>query len=293
MRKLKAGIIDKLIKAKVTGAEIDFLLWLSHHQNEEGKVRGVYYKDVVADLYISYQTFYNVKKSLAEKRIIEVSKDSRFYDDWEIQILDNDFSGEELQPGRTTDSYLNTGLDIFYRREFYTMKANEKLMTMLYVKIAGAGSPNYHIGTAKFFEKYTKLLCVTKRTLQNYLTGIRRWFSIGIKDRTYWINPLRKKVYRENGRSDKSERAGQIAGSLCRRFRLEEAGKAYAAIKSLAEQYTYKVRIDLEPALMEALRDHLIHINGSILPRRWRRRRINEKYLHQLLLERLPEGAYA
>ena len=118
MRKLKSVIIDKLIETKATGAEIDFLLWLSHHQNEEGKVRGVYYKDVATGLHISYQTFYNVKKSLAEKRIIEVSKDSRFYDDWEIQILDNDFSGEELQPGRTTDSYLNTGLDIFYRREF-------------------------------------------------------------------------------------------------------------------------------------------------------------------------------
>ena len=41
MRKLKEKVIDKLIAAKATSAEVDFVVWLSHHQDASGLVRGV------------------------------------------------------------------------------------------------------------------------------------------------------------------------------------------------------------------------------------------------------------
>ena len=223
MRKLKEKVIDKLIAAKATSAEVDFVVWLSHHQDASGLVRGVYYRDICDDLHIlSPQTFYNVKNSLEAKGIIEVCKDDSWHGDWDVRILDNDFSNEDFRPGKIQGSYLNMGLSVFYSREFFGMKANEKLMTMLYIKIAGVGSPNYHIGTALFFQKYTALFGVKERTLRDYLKGIRRFFSIGIKDRKYWISPLRKKVNRESGTTDRAERVKQVAGSLCRRFRLDE-----------------------------------------------------------------------
>lgn len=292
MRKLKAEIIDKLIEVKATGAEIDFLIWLSRHQNDAGLVRGVYYKNVAEDMQLSYQTFYNVMRSLERKEIISVTKDDIYRGDWDIRILDNDFSDQELQPGVRTENYLNTGLQVFYSREFFGMKANEKLMTMLYIKIAGAGSPNYHIGVENFFEKYTRLFGIKKRTLQNYLTGIRKFFAIGIKGRQYWINPLRKKVYAgSDSRTDRQERIKQVSGSLCRRFRLQEPQKACEALTELIQQYYYAAKEDLELYFTAAVKDHLAMVNGEVDPHKWKKRKINQKLLHKLFREQLPAGA--
>ncbi len=292
MRKLKAEIIDKLIAARATGAEIDFVIWLSHYQNEEGLVRGVYYRDAASELRMSYQTFYNVKRSLEEKGVIAVEKDERYHGDWDIRIVGNDFSGEDLAPGKPAHNYLSTGNDVFYSREFYEMKANEKLMTMLYIKIAAAGSPSYHIGTGKFFDKYTRLFGVGKRTLQNYLTGIKRFFAVGVKDREYWINPLRRKTGKGCASTDKAERAKQVARGLCRRFKLEEAQKAYQDLKELVEQYTYQVgrAADLELVLTEAVGRVLAVINGSVRPEKWRRRKISGRHVHKVMRECLPES---
>lgn len=288
MRKLKAEIIDKLIAARATGAEIDFVIWLSHYQNDAGLVRGVHYKDACEELQMAPQTFYNVKESLQRKGIIEVQKDASFYTgDWNIHILDNDFSGE-LRPGKSLPSYLNTGLDVFYNQEFYALKAAEKLMTMLYIKISGAGSPNYHVGTEHFYEKYTRLFGVQKRTLQNYLTSIRRFFAIGIKNREYWISPLRSKVKKENTLTDRSERVKQACRSICRRFKLQEAGQA---VSSLMEKYVYNVRIDPEPYFQESIIDLLSRRNYSTDPKRWTLREINIKYLHKIFREHLPDAA--
>lgn len=286
MRKLKAQITDNLIAAKATSAEIDFVLYLSHYQNDAGIVRGVYYQDVCEALSISPQTFYNVKKSLEEKGIIRVAKN--FYADWDIQIVGNDFSECELHPGKPADNYLNTSLDIFYNQEFYQMKANEKLMAMLYVRIAGAGSPNYHIGTAHFYDKYTKLFGVKKRTLQDYLSGIKKFFAIGVKNREYWISPLRKKAGKTNALTDKAERAKQIGNSICRRFRLEEAKKAYKAVKELTEQYTYSVKGDIEYHISNAVQEVLCRINNTTEPPKWKKRLMNQKLLHKVFLELLP-----
>lgn len=288
MRKLKAEIIDKLIAVRATSAEIDFVIWLSHYQNDAGLVRGVHYKDVCKELQMAPQTFYNVKESLQRKGIIEVQKDASFYaGDWNIRILDNDFSGE-LRPGKSLPNYLNTGLDVFYNQEFYLLKAAEKLMTMLYIKISGVGSPNYHVGTEHFYEKYTRLFGVQKRTLQNYLTGIRRFFAIGIKNREYWISPLRRKVKKENAPTDRSERVKQACRSICRRFRLQEAGQA---VSSLMEKYVYNVRIDPEPYFEESIVDLLSRRNYSTDPKRWTLREINIKYLHKIFREHLPDAA--
>ncbi|MBO5094450.1 MAG: hypothetical protein J6C33_08855 [Lachnospiraceae bacterium] len=292
MRKLKAEIIDKLIEVRATGSEVDFLIWLSHYQNDAGFVRGVYYRNTTEDLHISFQTFYNAMRGLERKGIISVTKDELYRGDWDIRILNNDFSDQELRQGGHAENYLNTGLSVFYSREFFDMKANEKLMTMLYIKIAGAGSPNYHIGTEKFFEKYTEIFGVKKRALQNYLTGIKRFFSIGIKKREYWINPLRKKVCNQNNaETDRSEYVKQIAGSLCRRFRLQEPQKAYKAVTELASQYYYTIKKDIGIYLTDTVKAYLLMINGDADPHKWKVRKINQKLLHRLLREQLPAGA--
>lgn len=292
MRKLKGSVIDKLIEQKLTSAEVDFVVWLSRFKDVTGLVRGVYYKDICSDLHISSpQTFYNIKNSLEEKGILEISKNENCHGDWDIRIRGNDFSQEDVRQGGKIQNYLNMGLSVFYRQEFYQMKANEKLMTLLYLKIAHVGSPNYHIGTQQFFKKYTSLFGVTERTLRNYLTGIKKFFAVGIRNREYWISPLRKKVHKDDTTTDKSERIKQVAGSLCRRFRLD-AVHAYATVHDLLDQYTYAVSIDLEPIFMASIRDLLIRRNHNCTDRlKWKRRDIHEKYLHKIFREHLPDWA--
>ena len=82
-----------MIKANVTSKEIDFLLYIARFQNEYGIIKGIYYRDIMDYIHVSHQTFYDCKKSLEEKGIIECVKNS--YYDWDIVILDNNFKGKE------------------------------------------------------------------------------------------------------------------------------------------------------------------------------------------------------
>ena len=114
MRKLRDKVIDKLIAAKATSAEVDFVVWLSRYQDVSGLVRGVHYRDICTDMQIaSPQTFYNIKKSLEEKGIINISKNEACHGDWVIRILDNDFSAEDYKKGQKRESYLNMGFSVF------------------------------------------------------------------------------------------------------------------------------------------------------------------------------------
>lgn len=294
MQKLKGSVIDKLVEIRATGAEINFILYISHYQDNTGMVRGVYYKSVCEGaLFESSGTFYAAKDGLEEKGIIWAKQN--FHGDWDIKILDNDFSGQENGPGQSMDNYLNTELSIFKEKEFLKMKAREKLLAMLCIKIAGAGSPNYHIGTEAFYAKYTKLFGVKKRALQNYLTSLRKYFAIGIKDRQYWISPLRKKVQKKYvGKiTDKECRAQHIAERLCRRNKLADKNKTYINLKKLIEQYYYVLGdMETESLLERAVNICLSQKNGNINPKRWKNRLLNIKFVHKVFGE-LKEAAYA
>lgn len=296
MRKLKASILDNLIRERVTSSEIDLVIWLSHYQNDEGLVRGVHYQSVCEELNIAFQTFYNAKNRLEDKKIIEVTES--YPGDYDIRIVGNSFAGVDLRPGKSAENYINTGLPVFYSKDFFTLCAKEKLLTMLFIKMARAGGRSYRIGTTNFFNKYTMLFGVKKRTLQNYITKIRTFFSIGIKDKKYWITPKKKVEAFPDTRepleqpTDRSERSKQISRSICRRFRLEGINEAYSGIRELIEQYTYRVKIDLELIFTECVKELLIRTNMSADPHRWKRRSINIKYLHKLFSERISDTAF-
>ena len=89
MQKIKYGVLDKLLRADLSRAEMDFILHISHYQDDTGCVSGIYYRDICEALQISYQTFYDVLRSLQAKEIIKVDK--AFYGDWDVTILDNSF----------------------------------------------------------------------------------------------------------------------------------------------------------------------------------------------------------
>lgn len=287
MQKLKGNVIDKLVESRATGAEINFMLYISHYQDNMGMVRGVYYKMACEGAFFdSYNTFYAVKNDLEKKGIIKATKN--FYGDWDIKILDNDFSRQEQGPGHSMDNYIDTSISVFREKEFLKLKAREKLLAMICIKIAGAGSPNYHIGTEAFYDKYTKLFGVKKRALQNYLTSLRKYFAIGIKNRQYWISPLREKVKKSYAGkiTDKERRAQHIAERLCRRNKLAEKNRTYINLKELIEQYYYALGDRETESLVErAINICLSQKNGNSNPKRWKNRLLNIKFIHKVFGE--------
>ena len=77
MQRIKLDVFQTLFTKNLTGNEIDFILALSHMQDERGCVCGLHYKEMMAETGMSAQAFYDCKKSLQEKRVIEVRPETR------------------------------------------------------------------------------------------------------------------------------------------------------------------------------------------------------------------------
>lgn len=276
MQKLKNRVLDKMLNARLTKAEVDTLIEISHYQDDSGKIYGVYYKDVCEAINISYETFYVTIRSLVDKGLIRLQKD--FRGDWDIIIIDNDFS----YSGALKEGYISTSHNIFYNEAFKQLKANEKLLAMQFLKIGGAGK-RYNIGVELFFEKYEKLLQVTKRTLQVYLGRLRAFFSIGIKNKKYWITPLASVFKNDNAPTDTDVYAEHIFDVACRRNRATYTERGKKDMLQLVKQYMEALKTKMTQVYLHAVSDSLEKGNKDI-PEKWKwNRELNPKFVHKLI----------
>lgn len=277
MQKLKLSVIDNMITSKLTSAEVNFILVVSRYQDETGKVIGVYYKDICKELDISYQKFYDIKNSLVNKGIIRASKES--YTDWDITICNNNFSNPESYK----EGYINTNHKIFFDKNFFTLKAGEKLLAMQFLKISYAGRGEVMIGVDKFYKKYTKLLGVSKRVVQNYMTSLRTFFSVGVKDHIYWIRPL-VKVYRDLGSKSEDERyRGHIGETLARREKLDHTMTTLQQTVDLIKQYRDNLKDKAIEYLDRAIKMSLEKANEHVRNKYKWNRTLQPKLVHKIL----------
>lgn len=235
MQKLANIIVDRMLEARLTAKEINFLLYISRFQDDQGSVSGVHYKDVCKAMHMSYQEFYNVKDSLEEKAFIRCKKTNRI--DHDITILGNIYGGRERQ--YESEGYVNTNHNIFYCEDFLTMKAGSKLLGLIFLKIGLAGvSGRYEIGVEKFYEKYMKILGVTRRVVRTYLKELKTFFSIEIKDKKYYITAkkvVKKKAYAKTEADNYREYNVEV---ICRRNRIKDVGdKIKKEMRDLLYQY--------------------------------------------------------
>ncbi len=275
MQKLKNTFVDKMLVANLTKAEVDFLLEISHYQDDSGKVYGVYYKDICEATEMSHETFYVTMKSLAEKGLIRLVK--AYYSDWDIVINDNDFT----YPEAYNEGYISTGHDIFYNKKFRKLKAKEKLLAMQFIKIAGAGK-RYHIGVDVLYDKYTKLFNVTKRTLQVYLGKLKQFFSVGIKNKMYWITPL-VAVFKNNAPKDLQSMAEHLGHVACRRNRISYTGTEFKNTTDLVKQYATAAKERIADVFLSAVKNSIEKMNEQT-PNRYKwNRQLNPKFVHKLI----------
>lgn len=286
MQKLKYDIIKKLMESEVTSTEINLLLYMSHYQSDRGSVTGVYYKSVSDELNISYQAFYDALYGLEKKGFIMIRKGS--YYDWDVLILNNDFSQYKYgQKNQEKISYLNTRYDIFSSQQFYRLKAKEKLLTMYILILSDAGQGYYHIGTKEFYQKFKKLFRVTKRALQNYLSKLKGYFSIGIKDKKYWMRP--KKSLKEKKRTpvDKKAFAEGITAAAVRRIRAVFTDQEYKDTEELVSQYFNDFEYAVQKGFMRAIEKSIELRNQDIADQYKWSRDLRPSFIHKLLREEL------
>lgn len=288
MQKLKLSVCDKMIKEKLTSNEINFMIYISHFQNDKGFIRGIYYKDVCKHTGMSDQSFYDVKESLVKKGIISTYKSNKI--DHDILILDNDFS----YPESFQEGYIDINHNIFSNEEFLEMKANEKLLAMQLMKITYASKASYQIYTKNFYEKYMKLFDVTKRVIRGYLSSLKQFFYIGIKDFKYFITP-HKKVYKkalsEGRKSDDEVFNENIARVACRREKIKEfTNKQLSDASGLIKQYgniCKEEQINVLDLFYSSIRLSIEKANENIINKRKWQRKLLPKLVHRIMREQL------
>ena len=284
MQKLKNSNIARMIAARLTTKEIDFLIYVSRFQDESGKVYGVHYKELCDAVHMSHQEFYNAKESLADKGFIRCEKSHRT--DHDITIIDN------YDADCRRDGYVNTNHNIFYQEDFFRMKAGTKLLAMEMMKITYAGKGYYEIGVKYFYEKYDHLFGVSKRVMRSYLMELKKFFSVGIKDKKYYIEP-RKRIYRKVQEQTEADRMREhLADAVLRRNRIEGADKKEKEdFKELFSQYgkTKEQMGSLFFLLQRATEISLQIINEN--EKRIKRRILRAPLIHKIFLdEREKQG---
>ena len=281
MQKLKNSMIGKMIAAGLTSKEIDFLIYVSRFQDSTGKSYGIHYRELCKAMHMSYQEFYNAKVSLEEKGFIRCEKTHRT--DHDITLIGN------LEADCLRDGYVNTNHNIFYQASFYRMKAGAKLLALEMMKITYAGKGYFEIGVKKFYEKYTTLFGVTRRVMRRYLMELKVFFSVGIKDRKYYITP-KKAVYRKLGAKSESERLREhCTEAILRRNRIKEGDeKKKRDVRDLFQQYAPEAAEKGKNLLLlmeRAVERSLIALNQG--EKRIRTRVLNAPLIHKLLKEEL------
>lgn len=268
MQKIKYQLLDKFIQKEVSGKEIDFLLHISRYQSETGEVMGVYYKDICGQIGISHQTFYNILEGLQKKGIITVTKNSEI--DYDIRILDNDFSDKDFSSG-----YYNTSEDVFHSRSFRNLKTKEKILFLDLYKILKSNKGHWMIESSNFYKRYTRLLNVTKKVLRGYLHSLKQFFQVCRKRFKYYFAARKKLRTTGQGRriSDELTYNMNVIRSTCRRQKiksyteeeLKDTSKLITQYKDIAA-FSGKQSIQL---VVQSLIDSIDIIN--------RYKRINEK----------------
>lgn len=288
--KLKKTYVDRMFKANLTSNAIDLILFLARMQDNTGFVRGVYYKNVCDELCISIQTYYDLIGQLSDAGLIQWEKNSPI--DRDIRLVDNDFSYN----GALNEGYINVSRSFFFTEEFRKMRAGSKLLALDCLRLGEINHGSFRIGTRKFFERYMVLLKVSIRSLRQYLSEIRQFFSVGIKNHIYYITP--KKETRDRLTESEHQRCyRQVAGAACRRVKiwLADAGKAFVGLCGLFDTYKQDEAraIDsgkapfLASYIMEAVRESICKINAAVERKKDWQRILNPKMVHKCLRDRL------
>ena len=267
--KIKYSLLDRL--CNLTNKEVDFLLYVAHYQDDYGRIRGIYYRDVCQACDMCKQTFYDVLRSLQQKGVITYVRADR---DYNITILDNDFSYK----GSYEEGYINVSRSVFDTDKFNKLRAKEKIFVLHLMKVTHENAKSFQIRTENFYKKYTELLGVTKKVLRGYLHSMRSFFSVGKKDGKYFITFLASVFKSKRNVSETDQLLGHEVKTDCRRGKINEIDdQAVEDTMQLVKQYRHDAN-ERGVNILEIVQECIwTSVQG------FKNRVLNPKYVHKLI----------
>lgn len=285
MQRIRLEVFKTFFKKDLTGNEIDFLIALSHVQDEKGEARGIFYRDMMRVVGMSTQAFYDCKRSLQEKGLIRVT---RVQNDYDIELIGNDFTSYTDQDYKNGEvKYINTNTALFRDRNWKKLKPAQKLLAIDLVNISVASNyRTYRISRDKFIQKYTDLLRITERTLQKYMKLLKLYFYVGIKEGIYMIT-FRKQFGKKVDPSEHETTSRNILTAACRRNRIKDQDpKEFRDIIDLLGRYRKRLNSSfcdisfVVTKMLQVLNDRRPD------PRKWQRR-LKASLFHKILREEM------
>lgn len=287
MQKLSVEVLEKCIQQNLTSAEINMLLYIARFQNDDGVVHGVYYKDVCDAIGLSYQGFYDCKKSLQNKGIIESEKAN--YYDWNIKIVNNSFIGKDNY-GR---GYVSVSSKMVKSKIFQKLRANAKIMALYLLRewqisFSKTRKKSYQILKDTFLKKFSGL-GVSARMLRSYLTELTPFLSVYLENgRKYYITFKNDEIRNISTLSENDELREHEYIVSCRRNRIHNyTNKQKEDIFDVLKQYHVKLIKDLEFDLSKIIAKSLEIINQGILTKKNWKRQVNPSLVHKLIRQEL------
>lgn len=278
--RIKYSLIEKL--KNLTSTEMDLFLYVAKYQRLNGFVAGVHNQDVCRATGMCKQSFYTAMRGLERKGIVTISRTSDI--DYDLLILDNDFTGKDAFEAGRCKGYIDLSRSIFHKKQFKQLKAKEKWLLFYFLHCTHDNSSSYRIGTGNFYKKFCTLLGVTKRMVRSYLHSLRAFFSVGIVKGIYYITYKRSVFNQKQGEQEKQEHEF-FASALLRRNKirkynqeaLAETAKLVKQYRGIAHDSGYNIFDVLEKAVRESIPDES----------KPKDRKLSYKYVHKLVRETL------
>lgn len=222
-------------RPRIAGAEISVLFYIARFQDNTGKIEGIYYKDIMEHTGYSRSQVYLALKNLEKLGYIKRSKSD--YSDMDLIICDNDFSDKRFHRG-----YVKVNKKIFTSGKFFGFSGYFQIIFLEF--LINSSSGHYKVKAEHFFQLYQERFGITKQTLRNYITKLRAFFHIYLKNGIYFIKQYKGKVS-----GTEAEQRADIEHTERKQLHRLQVKKALRRNK--VEQVTHKLQEDLMTLLRQ------------------------------------------
>lgn len=284
MHKLKYDFLMQIYEANPTKGELNTILYLCKHQDEQGKIIGVHYRNVVKEVDFCNQSFYRIIPSLEDKGLISYvhHKDTGDYD---ITLNGNDFSDGDYSCG-----YISLRRMVFNTGKFKRLKANEMLLVLRLLYLCQSNGGRFVIGRNTFIETYMDKLGVKKRAIEKYLHVLRQYFDVRLDRKLYTFIP-KNFMNRNISVSDETFHNEYVVATMARRQRIRKVSKEEVAetakLVNQYKEYAAVARKDIWGIIQCCLVQSLEYINRDKRSRERKEYSLRYKLIHKLLRKEL------
>lgn len=265
MQKMKKYLYNRIIEDNsLSNLELKLIFWLAAHQDERGRVQGIYYSSISEELDCSISGFYLTRDSLCKKGYIEWDKS--YSADMDMVLYDNSFMTENGEVEYR--DYIDLNISIFNDKEFLNSKAGAIRTAMYFIKrVAAQGAitiSNSPVSIPSEAEKARKLwfnpyksICVLKkligvtgRMIKEYIKILSKWIDSADVQKdgiTYTVFTVLKKSLSNirTGNKSYSEKKAYIqkVKTFIRRNNIDSTDKNLEDTADLIFQYRSKAKI--------------------------------------------------